>query len=68
MPLTIPAGIKIETIMELLTLDKKAVGRWPRFVLLERLGSVFCKDGQWAQEVSRDVVQRCVEQLSQKTP
>ncbi len=68
MPTAAPSGIRPEGLMELLAMDKKAVGKWPRFVLLERLGSVFCKDGQWAQEVSRDVVQRCIEQLSQKTP
>lgn len=67
MPTQTPAGIKIEQLMNLLSLDKKAVGKWPRFVLLEKLGRVWCKDAQWAQEISRDVVEQCLAQLSKNT-
>jgi len=51
-------------IMNLLTMDKKAVGKCPRFVLLEKLGQVWCKDGQWAVEVPPDVIRQIVEKLS----
>ncbi len=54
----------VEQIMALLTMDKKAVGKWPRFVLLEKLGQVHCKDGQWAVEVPPDVVRQIIEKLS----
>jgi 3-dehydroquinate synthase len=68
MPTKILSAIKPEQLMNLLSLDKKAVGKWPRFVLLEKLGWVWCKDSQWAQEISRDIVEQCLEQLSKKTP
>lgn len=53
----------VEQIINLLTMDKKAVGKWPRFVLLEKLGQVWCKDGQWAVEVPPDVVQKVIVSL-----
>ena len=68
MPTTIPSGIKTDRLTDLLAMDKKAIAKWPRFVLLERLGGVFYKAGFWAQEVPRDVVQQCIEKLSEKTP
>ncbi|MBC8379591.1 MAG: 3-dehydroquinate synthase [Planctomycetes bacterium] len=62
-PTRIPAEIKKAHLVELLSTDKKAVGRWPRFVLLESLGTTLCKDGQWAHEVSRDIVEQCLDQV-----
>ena len=38
--------------------DKKAVDQWPRFVLLDRLGQVHCEDGQYAVQVSREIVEK----------
>ena len=61
MPLKIPASITKQQIIELLRTDKKAVGKWPRFVLLESLGTTLCKDGQWAHDVPQDVVERCLD-------
>ncbi len=63
MPTRIPAELKKNRLLELLSMDKKAVGQWPRFVLLEALGTTLCKDGQWAHEVSRDVVEQCLDQV-----
>jgi 3-dehydroquinate synthase len=50
-------------LINLLTMDKKAVGKWPRFVLLEKLGHVYCKDGQWAVEVEPEIVKQVIERL-----
>ncbi|MHC4524542.1 MAG: 3-dehydroquinate synthase, partial [Planctomycetota bacterium] len=55
MPTVIPPEIKKEQLIELLRTDKKAIGKWPRFVLLESLGRALCKKGQWAHEVSQDI-------------
>jgi len=63
MPTAIPAAIKKQRLIQLLRKDKKAVGQWPRFVLLESLGRTLCKDGQWAHEVSQDIVEQCLDKL-----
>lgn len=63
MPTRIPADITKEKIIELLRTDKKAVGKWPRFVLLESLGTTLCRDGQWAHDVSQDIVEKCLDDL-----
>ena len=63
MPTVIPPEIKKEQLIELLRTDKKAIGKWPRFVLLESLGRALCKNDQWAHEVSQDVVERCLDEL-----
>jgi len=60
----IAAGdMNTQHLLNLLTMDKKAVGKWPRFVLLERLGQVYCKDGQWAVEVELGIVKQVIETI-----
>ena len=63
MPTVIPAEIKKEQLIALLGKDKKAIGQWPRFILLESLGNTLCKNEQWAHEVSRDIVEQCLDDL-----
>jgi 3-dehydroquinate synthase len=63
MPTCIPAELKKAHLLELLGTDKKAVAGWPRFVLLQSLGKPLCKDGQWAHEVERNIVERCLDQM-----
>ncbi|MBL7214859.1 MAG: 3-dehydroquinate synthase [Phycisphaerae bacterium] len=63
MPTRIPAELQKNTLLELLRTDKKAIGRWPRFILLESLGTTLCQDGQWAHKVSQDIVEQCLEQI-----
>jgi 3-dehydroquinate synthase len=55
-PLAIPEGLSADRLMDLLTRDKKAVGGWPRFVLLEAIGKPLVRDGQYAHEVSPDLI------------
>jgi 3-dehydroquinate synthase len=70
LPTTINGGSMthptVRQLMDLLAMDKKTVGKWPRFVLLEKLGQVYCRDGQWAQEVSREIIEQCLGQMSKK--
>ena len=62
-PTKIPADMKKNDLIELLGTDKKAIGKWPRFVLLESLGTTLCRDGQWAHEVSQDIIEQCLDEL-----
>jgi hypothetical protein len=43
--------------------DKKAVNKWPGFVLLEKTGKVLCKNGQFAIEVKRKIVEETIDIL-----
>ncbi len=63
MPTTIPTALEKQQLIELLRKDKKAVGAWPRFILLESLGTTLCKDGQWAHDVSQAIVEKCLDEL-----
>lgn len=62
-PTRIPAELDKGRLLELLGTDKKAVGKQPRFVLLESLGKPLYKDGQWAHEVPRELVERVLNQM-----
>jgi 3-dehydroquinate synthase len=62
-PLTIPADLSAETLMNLLTRDKKAVGGWPRFVLLEKIGKPLIRSGQYAHQVAPDIVRSILNPL-----
>lgn len=63
LPVRIPADMEIDRLADLLERDKKAVGRRPRFVLLERLGQALCREGQWAHEVKEETVREVVEEM-----
>jgi 3-dehydroquinate synthetase len=43
--------------------DKKAVNKWPKFVLIDKTGHVYCRKGEWAIEVQRDLVEKILAQL-----
>jgi 3-dehydroquinate synthase len=62
-PLAIPANLPTDTLMDLLTRDKKAVGGWPRFVLLEKIGKPLVRSGQYAHEVSPEIVRSILNPL-----
>jgi 3-dehydroquinate synthase len=63
MPTAIPTVLDKKQLVELLRKDKKAVGAWPRFILLESLGKTLCKEGQWAHDVSQGMVEKCLDEL-----
>ena len=63
-PVKLPASVDENRLIDLLKYDKKAVDKWPRFVLITRLGQVYHPQGQYAVEVSRDVVEKALRVLS----
>ncbi|MBN1507868.1 MAG: 3-dehydroquinate synthase [Sedimentisphaerales bacterium] len=62
-PVKLPQNLTEEKLIGVMRHDKKAVGQWPRFVLLDEIGHVHCEDGQYALEVRRDIVQRVLKTL-----
>jgi len=62
-PVRIPAEIDKKQLINIVKRDKKAVNQWPKFVLLEEIGKAMCKDGQWAVNVDRDLVERILTDL-----
>ncbi len=63
-PVKPPAGLDENRLIDLLKYDKKAVDKWPKFVLITRLGQVYHPQSQYAVEVGRDVVQKALRVLS----
>jgi len=63
LPVRIPAAMQAETLVDLMRTDKKAVGGWPKFVLLEKLGAALQRDGQWAHTVDENVARDVIAQL-----
>ncbi len=62
-PAKLPPGVEENKLIDILKHDKKAVDRWPKFVLIARLGQVHHPDGQYAVDVSREVVQRVLKKI-----
>ena len=62
-PLKIPGNLDKNELIEIIKRDKKAVNRWPKFTLLEDIGKALCKGGHWAHEVSKELVEKTLDQL-----
>ncbi len=66
LPLKIPANITKEQIYELLSRDKKSIGGWPKFALIEDIARVHIDaDNQWAHRVDPAVVDVAINELMQ---
>lgn len=61
--LQIPKAITKRQILDIISRDKKAVQKWPRFVLLEKTGKVFHSKGQFAVPVERKKVEETIDIL-----
>ena len=62
-PVKLPKNLADKDLIDLMKRDKKALNKWPRFVLISKIGEVFCHDGQYAVEVAPEVVERVLEKL-----
>lgn len=65
-PPTSPRDLTNENLVELMKHDKKAVDKWPRFVLLSEIGRAHCQNGRWAVQVDRRLVEKVLDKLRQK--
>ena len=61
--LIIPKIIAKRQIFDIITRDKKAVQKRPRFVLLEKTGKVLCKNGDYAHRVERKIIEETIDIL-----
>jgi 3-dehydroquinate synthetase len=50
-------------LIDLIKRDKKAVNKWPRFVLISKIGEVYSHDGQYAVEVAAELVEKILDKL-----
>ncbi len=62
-PVKLPYNLVEDELVDLIKRDKKAINKWPRFVLISDIGKVFCQDGQWAVEVGPDLVEKTLHKL-----
>ena len=62
-PVKLPDNLAENDLLELLKHDKKAVNKWPRFVLVSDIGRTFTENGQYAVEVSRELVEKILHKL-----
>ena len=63
MPTKIPGQIKKDDLIEIIKRDKKAVNKWPKFALLDKIGTARCVDGQWAHDVPEGTLNSVLDNL-----
>jgi len=62
-PVKLPRDLAEKDLIDLIKHDKKAVNKWPRFVLISDIGQVYCPDGQYAVEVAPELVEKILKEL-----
>jgi 3-dehydroquinate synthase len=62
-PVKLPKDLADKDLIDLLKRDKKAVKKWPRFVLISKIGQVYSQDVQYAVEVAPELVEKVLDKL-----
>ncbi len=62
-PTKIPGGVPADKILELIKRDKKAINKWPLFVLIDQIGKARCVNGLWAHEVDQKLIENILPEL-----
>ncbi len=65
-PVKLPLDMAEENLIDLIKRDKKAINKWPRFVLIGRIGEVYREDGQYAVEVAPELVTEVLDKLQRE--
>lgn len=65
LPVKLPKNLTENSLIDIMKHDKKAVNKWPRFVLLTRIGQVYSRGGQWAVEVEHLIVEKVLRSLQE---
>jgi 3-dehydroquinate synthase len=63
MQLQLPKDLADKDLIDIIKHDKKAINKWPKFVLLSNIGRIYCPHGQWAVDVSQEVVEKVLRKL-----
>ena len=62
-PVNLPSNLAEDKLLDLIKRDKKAINKWPKFVLIEKIGKVHTKDGQYAIEVEPEIVKKVLKEI-----
>ncbi|MHC4742770.1 MAG: 3-dehydroquinate synthase [Planctomycetota bacterium] len=62
-PVELPGDLAENEIIDLIKRDKKSVNKWPKFVLISRIGQIYCQNEQWAVDVDRSIVEKVLRKL-----
>ena len=65
-PVRLPRNLAEKNLIDLIKRDKKAINKWPRFVLVDKMGEVYREDGQYAVEVAPELVTRVLDKLQRE--
>lgn len=65
LPVAAPPNLDKNALLETIKHDKKAVNKWPKFVLIDKIGRVYCRNGQWAVDVQRELVEKVLDKLNE---
>ncbi len=63
LPTAISPKIDKKELIDLLKHDKKAINKWPKFVLIDKIGNVHRREGQWAVEVKQELIEKILGKL-----
>jgi len=62
-PVALTPDLAEKNLIDLVKRDKKAINKWPRFVLTDEIGSIYHQNDQWAVEVEQAVVETVLDKL-----